>query len=181
MTTILISPGYTNSGPDHWQTLLENKFTHTFRVQQKSWDLVERQSWMEGIQAAVDRIPAQDDILMVGHSCGAVTVAQWACEMPIERRVKALILVAPADVEAPGALPAISPQAPLPSTPIPYSSLLVTSDDDPFLTSERARQFARRWQVSQHHHFESGGHFATNDGFGQWPWIDEIVGQFAEY
>ncbi|AOM41897.1 alpha/beta hydrolase [Xenorhabdus hominickii] len=35
--TYLIVPGYTNSGPDHWQSHLERKYLNVTRVQQDNW------------------------------------------------------------------------------------------------------------------------------------------------
>ena len=37
-TSTLIIPGYANSGPQHWQTLWEEKHPEYKRVHQKDWD-----------------------------------------------------------------------------------------------------------------------------------------------
>lgn len=36
-THILIVPGYTNSGPNHWQTRWERKLSTARRVEQAEW------------------------------------------------------------------------------------------------------------------------------------------------
>ena len=174
-THILISPGYTNSGLDHWQTHLERSAPRASRVQQVSWDDVDHAAWVEGVQAALDNIGTSERIRVVAHSCGAVAVAQWACERPVDPRVDKLVLVAPADVDNPVHLPQIASQAPLPRQVIPYPVVLVSSDNDPHLSSSRAGELAQMWQVEAHHVIENGGHLATDDGYGRWPWMEKLL------
>ena len=46
----VLSPGYTNSGPDHWQTHLENIYTSFERIIHDNWDFVDRERWVQEIE-----------------------------------------------------------------------------------------------------------------------------------
>jgi predicted alpha/beta hydrolase family esterase len=43
---ILIIPGYTNSGPDHWQSRWERQLSTARRVEQANWDEPKRAEWV---------------------------------------------------------------------------------------------------------------------------------------
>ncbi|MEU2234434.1 RBBP9/YdeN family alpha/beta hydrolase [Streptomyces vietnamensis] len=157
-------PGYTGSGPDHWQTHLENTYAGFSRVVQDDWATVDRDRWVARLDETVRSIDGE--VFLIGHSCGSVTIAQWAATHGDSRVVGAL-LVAPADVEAADTLPAISPQAPLPAVALPLKTHLVVSDNDPFLSLERALALAETWG-STVETVPGGGHLATRDGYGPW-------------
>ncbi|WP_158591138.1 RBBP9/YdeN family alpha/beta hydrolase [Kocuria tytonis] len=180
MTTIVMSPGYTGSEPGHWQSVLEASRPDVVRVQQRSWEHVDRQEWIAGVQRALDTIPADERIIMVGHSCGSVALAQWAHEHPRDERVAAFVLVTPADVDRPDRRPEIAEQRPLPHGPLPYPTHLVTSDDDPFLSPSRAEELAGDWAVDRHTVVSRGGHLATDDGRGRWPWMEDLVDSLVQ-
>ncbi|AWZ06334.1 MULTISPECIES: alpha/beta hydrolase [unclassified Streptomyces] len=171
----LTVPGYTGSGPDHWQTHLENTYEGFSRVVQDDWARVERDRWVATLDEAVRAV--DDEVLLIGHSCGAVTVAQWAATR-WDSRVTGALLVAPADVEAADALPAIAPQAPLPKAPLPMRTQLVVSDNDPFLSLARALHLADVWD-SAVEIVPGGGHLATRDGYGPWDHVARLIEQFC--
>jgi uncharacterized protein len=50
---ILIVPGYTNSGPAHWQTRWQEKLSTARRIEQASWDKPDFDDWQARIVAAV--------------------------------------------------------------------------------------------------------------------------------
>ena len=43
---ILIVPGYTNSGPDHWQSRWQSKLASARRVEQTEWSKPVREDWV---------------------------------------------------------------------------------------------------------------------------------------
>jgi uncharacterized protein len=162
---ILTVPGYTGSGPDHWQSFWERRHAAWVRVEQSDWDHPEREQWMETLRGHLHR--QRPPVVLVGHSCGSITVVQWAQRYG-PGPVVAAMLVAPADVDAPGAPEPIRSLAPVPLGPLPFPSLLVASDNDPYLSLVRARQFARRW--GSHLHVVPGAeHLNTAAGYGPWP------------
>ena len=46
---ILLLPGWTNSGPDHWQTRWQSRLKTARRVEQDDWDRVKQNSWTERV------------------------------------------------------------------------------------------------------------------------------------
>mgnify|MGYP000208022023 CR=1 FL=1 len=57
---------------------------------------------------------------------------------------------------------------PIPLQRLPFRSVLVASQDDPFCRFERACQFAQAWgsQCTDHGH---AGHINADSGLGSWP------------
>ncbi len=171
----LTVPGYTNSGPDHWQTHLENTYAGFDRVVQDDWDAPDRHRWVARLDETVRGI--EDEVLLVGHSCGSVTAALWAATC-WDSRVTGAVLVAPGDVEAEDALPEITRLAPLPRKQLPLKTHLVITDNDPYLSLERGRSLARTWGSSIEV-LPGGGHLATADGFGEREGIASIIEQVS--
>jgi predicted alpha/beta hydrolase family esterase len=172
----LTVPGYTSSGPEHWQSHLERTYGGFGRVVQDDWESPDRDQWTARLDATVRGI--EDDVFLIGHSCGAVTVAQWAASPRWDDRVVGALLVAPADVEADDALPAIKAQAPLPRVRLPMKTHLVISDNDPHLSLERGLALAETWGTSVEI-IPGGGHLATADGFGRWDHIASVISRLS--
>src|SRR5215212_50626 len=101
---IIIVPGYTNSGPDHWQSRWQRKLSTARRVEQADWDAPVRDEWVSGLveTVSVSRRP----VVLLAHSLGVVTVVHAAPLLPRDV-VRGGFLVAPADVEDAGSIPAI--------------------------------------------------------------------------
>ena len=86
-----------------------------------------------------------------------------------ERDVKAALLVAPSDVDAPDRTPEeVRSFAPLARERLPFPAIVVASRDDPFVAIERAAAFARDWGAE---FVDAGaaGHINTASGHGPWP------------
>src|SRR5690606_18116691 len=49
---ILIIPGYTNSGPDHWQSRWQSRLSTARRVEQKEWSKPVREDWVAKVVEA---------------------------------------------------------------------------------------------------------------------------------
>ena len=173
---VIISPGYGDSSPDHWQTWLNENLPNSIRVQQINWFSPERDAWIEGVQRAVESV--EDPIIFVGHSCGSVAITQWA-ERYHDPRVRGAILVAPADVDDEYALEAIKVQRPLMLSKLPFPSVLVYSDNDIYVSVERVHYFAACWGSKAVHVLNEAGHINGDTGYGAWPqmlkWIEELV------
>jgi uncharacterized protein len=163
---ILIVPGYTNSGPDHWQSRWQKRLSSARRVEQRDWDLPVRDDWVAQLAKAVER--CRRPVVLVAHSLGVVTVVHAAPRLP--GHVRGAFLVALPDVEDPDVTPvAIAPSfAPLPCDPLPFPSLLVASRTDPYCTFARAESFAFDWGSAL---LDAGdaGHINTASGHGPWP------------
>lgn len=164
MHPVLIVPGWTNSGPEHWQTLWERELPQARRVEQRDWDLPEREAWVAALDAAIRA--SSDPPILVAHSLGCVMVAHWAVTRASS--VQGALLVAPADVERTDAPEAIRGFAPIPKTPLPFPSILVASSNDPYTTPARSFALASAWG-SECVFIGEAGHINSASGLGSWP------------
>lgn len=162
---VLIVPGWTNSGPDHWQSIWERKNPGWIRVEQSDWDRPERSAWVSTLIGAVSCAPAPP--ILIAHSLGAVTVAAMGASRP-DLSVAGAFLVAPADVERPGRPEELAGFAPMPLARLAFPSVVVASRNDPYLEYSRAQVFAAAWGAEL---IDAGsaGHINTAAGFGPWP------------
>jgi uncharacterized protein len=165
MPPILMVPGYTGSGPAHWQTLWEGDFPGAARVVQRSWTDPDPGAWTRALAEAV--LAMAEPPVLVAHSLGCLTVARWAAEEPVVR-VAAALLVAPPDVERGDTPPELRPFAPVPTKPLPFPCVIVASRDDPYASFERSAAFAESWGGRL---VDAGmaGHINSAAGFGPWP------------
>ncbi|UFT94975.1 RBBP9/YdeN family alpha/beta hydrolase [Pectobacterium carotovorum] len=174
-TTYLIVPGYTNSGPEHWQSYMERKYTNVIRVIQDDWNNPCRQTWVERLDQTIKNTTG--DIVLIGHSCGAVSVAQWVESYASEKVVYA-VMVALADVDAQDALEDIRQQRPLPTKNFSITSLLICSDNDEHLSLQRAHELASAWG-SEIKVIPDAGHIHTAAGYGEWLGGEKLIEEFT--
>jgi len=114
---------------------------------------------------------------LVAHSMGCMAVIHWAATTGNpEKRVAAALLVSPPDVEA-ETIP-IGPTgfAPFPLIRLPFKSIVVASNNDPFATLDRAKTFAGAWG-SELVILESAGHINAASGHGPWPEGERLLDQ----
>ncbi len=163
----LILPGWEGSGPLHWQTQWQAALGAE-RVELADWTDPTPAVWQAGLLAAQERLWSRQPqpAVVLAHSLGCVVFA--ASLLAASRPVRAALLVAPADVEAPHLRGLLGAFAPVCARPLPFASLVVTSDDDPYVELARARQFAAAWG-SELEVVPGGGHLNTSAGFGPWP------------
>lgn len=163
--TVLTVPGYTGSGPQHWQTLWERERPAYIRVEQDDWDHPDREAWVERLGEHVQGLLGPG--VLLAHSCGAATAALWANEREASS-VIGLFLVAPADADAPSALAPVRALGPMPTSRLSIPSVVVASDNDPHLSLARALELGAAWG-SRVEEVEGAGHFNTASGHGAWP------------
>jgi len=162
---ILIVPGYTNSGPDHWQTRWQAKLSTARRVEQDAWSKPEFGEWTSRMAEAVNE--ATRPVVIVAHSLGVATAVQAV--PAFRKRVAGAFLVAPPDV----ANDAVRPKhlmtfGPYARNPLPFPSIVVASRNDPFCSFEVAEDIAAAWGSLL---IDAGdaGHINAESGHGPWP------------
>ncbi len=171
---ILIIPGYTNSGPEHWQTRWEGKLSTARRVEQAEWSKPVLEDWVGELAKAVNE--AEKPVVLVAHSLGVATAVQALPQF--RNRVAGGFFVAPPDV----ANPAIRPKhlmtfGPYPREPLPFPSIVVASRNDPFSSFEAAEDIAGAWGSLFLNAGESG-HINVESGHGPWPEGSMTFAQF---
>jgi uncharacterized protein len=168
---VLILPGYGASGEDHWQTLWERRHGYT-RVEQDDWLEPVLDDWVHTLDRAV--AAQSGPVVLVAHSLGCALVARWAAISAVTRVVGAL-LVAPADVDSPQHTPEeVRGFAPLPLMALPFRSIVVASETDPFMTIARARQLADHWGAALVN-VGPRGHINAEAGVGAWSEGHELL------
>ncbi|MEO6314368.1 MAG: alpha/beta fold hydrolase [Chitinophagaceae bacterium] len=159
-----ILPGLNNSGPGHWQTHWENEYGFT-RIQQADWNHPVAEDWIQTMDAAIVTYPLKE-VVLIGHSLACNTIVQWAARY--NHIIKAALLVAPSDTEAPSYPQGTSGFAPMPLNRLPFPSVIVTSSNDEYVTPRRAQFFAANWGSDC---IDAGilGHINAASGIGNWP------------
>lgn len=171
MVPLLIIPGYGDSGPEHWQSRWQALDPTARRLVVPDWERPALEVWIEALEALVAAAPTPP--LLVAHSLGVLLVVHWSRRSA--RAIHAALLVAPPDPEAP-AFPAVArgfaeplePAGPPAHGPLPFRSVVVGSDDDPYATTRYTAACARRWG-SELVLIQGAGHINTASGLGLWP------------
>ena len=115
------------------------------------------------------------EIILVGHSLACATIAHWTKSFPTSSaKIKGALLVAPGDADAPNFPQEMQGFSPVPIEPLPFKSILVSSDNDEWVSFDRAKLFAQSWG-SEHIVLPSAGHINAATGFGEWPEGEELL------
>ena len=67
----------------------------------------------------------------------------------------------------------------MPSTPLPYRSIVVASSNDPFCPVRRAGAYARSWG-SEFVRMQNAGHINVESGHGDWPLGLALLGSLTD-
>jgi uncharacterized protein len=159
--TLIIVPGWRDSGPGHWQSLWAERLPHARRVVQDDWITPTRSAWVGRLEQTV--LAAPGPVIMVAHSLGCIATTHMGPEAA--SRVVGALLVAPADPERRAVL---SDFAPVPFAPLPYRSIVVASSNDPYCPVSLVGAYARAWG-SEFVRMQNAGHINTESGHGEWP------------
>jgi predicted alpha/beta hydrolase family esterase len=170
--TVLLLPGWHNSGPDHWQSHWESRHGY-LRVQQHDWDFPLRGDWMARLEDAVLQHP---QVVLVAHSLACILVSAWAQHSQHTSRVKAAMLVAPADVERPEMQSMLHSWSPIVRERLPFPALVVASRNDVHCSFLRASGLAHAWGarlVDVGH----AGHINAESKLEDWPAGHDLLEQ----
>lgn len=161
MVSIVIIPGWRDSPPGHWQSLWAEQLPGAVRVTQDDWVSPARQAWVASITQTILAQPKP--VVIAAHSLGCIATAHLPPEATAH--IAAALLVAPADPERRGVL---ADFAPVPYQRLPYRSIIVASNTDPFCPVRTAGAYARAWG-SEFVRLQDAGHINLEAGFGPWP------------
>lgn len=159
--TVIIVPGWRNSGPGHWQSLWAERLPNALRVEQDDWVSPLRRAWVARLSETIEQAPGR--VVVVAHSLGCIATTH----LPpvVAGRIEGALLVAPADPERRGVL---ADFAPVPYQKLPYRSILVASSNDPYCPVRLAGAYARAWG-SEFVRLNEAGHINIDSGHGEWP------------
>jgi predicted alpha/beta hydrolase family esterase len=155
---ILLVPGLNNSGPGHWQTRWEERFPWFERVEQWHWDCPQLAAWSAQVGHMLRR--SARPTILVAHSFGCLaSVHRAVLGAP---NLAGALLVAPADPRKFGV------DGALPNEHLALPSIVIGSEDDPWMPAARAREWAERWG-SEFVNAGMLGHINADSGLGDWP------------
>lgn len=159
--TVLIVPGWRDSGSGHWQSLWAQQLPGALRVVQDDWLHPTRGAWVEALTQQI--LSVSGSVVVAAHSLGCIATAHLPAEAA--DRIAGALLVAPADPERRAALQDF---APVPHERLPYRSIVVASGDDPYCSVRLAGAYARAWG-SEFVRLNGAGHINLESGHGPWP------------
>lgn len=164
---VLILPGLLNSGPEHWQSQWEQRYSGLHRVKQQDWEAPVCEDWVQRLHKKVT--DSQRPVVLVGHSLACTLIARWAQQYPeVAKRVRGALLVAPSDTEADSYPPGTTGFTPMPLGQLPFEAITVASTNDPFVSVERAQAFSDAWG-SELVWLQNAGHINDESALGLWP------------
>ena len=177
---VLLLPGWLNSDAAHWQSRWERLHGYR-RVEQADWLWPRRGDWMARLdeallaqahhaepQAPTRAEPPRPAAVLVAHSLGCLLVAAWAAHTQHAVRVQGALLVAPPDTERLDMPPNLFNWRPIERLRLPFAAHVISSDDDPFCSAERAACLAADWGCA-HTTIGARGHINAKSGLGDWP------------
>lgn len=173
-TPLLILPGRNNSGPQHWQTLWQERRAGAVRLQPVSWTDPDLSDWISALDRAIETCPAPP--ILVAHSMGCLLVVCWAHLHRANLSISGAFLVAPPNFKRDGFQSPSFTQ--IPESPLPYPALVIASTNDPYCPIEVAAGLAKGWEAG----FISvgaRGHISTEPGNGDWEEGRHLLEAFA--
>lgn len=159
--TVIIVPGWRDSGPGHWQSLWAERLPGAIRVTQDDWISPTRQAWVGALARQIEQAPGP--VVIAAHSLGCIATTHLPAETVA--RIQGALLVAPADPERRAILNDFSP---VPFARLPYRSIVVSSSNDPYCPVRLAGAYARAWG-SEFVRLQNAGHINIESGHGEWP------------
>lgn len=165
-------PGYQNSGAGHWQTRWEALDPSFTRVSMPDWDHPERDAWCRALDAAVSDATSggRPPVILAAHSLGCLTTAFWATQYAsaaqLAKVAGALLVAVPDPAEAHFPRDAHG-FAPVPLARLPFASIVVSSNDDPYGGAPFSQSCANGWG-SRWIDIGARGHINADSGLGDW-------------
>jgi predicted alpha/beta hydrolase family esterase len=178
----VVIPGIGGSGPDHWQTWLEEQLQaagrQTLRPEFADLDHAVLSEWLSALRATLADLPA-DGFDVVAHSLGAAVWLHHVDDPGDSPRAARVLLVAPPapdlDVEeAPGFLP-----PPMDVDAVRRGAdgtVLVAGEADPYLPDGIGMAYGRPLRMAATV-IPNGGHLNAESGYGEWPAVLDWCGR----
>ena len=162
---ILVVSGWSNSGPEHWQSRWQAKLSTARRVTQRDFEKPIRAEWEEKIAREV--LESARPAVIVAHSLGVIATLHAA--QRVGEKIAGAFLVAPPSEAVIREMPSIdSAFLPVPRARLPFPAAMVGSSDDPYADLLFARNLAQDIGA-QFIDAGASGHINVDSGHGPWP------------
>lgn len=174
---ILILPGWQDSGPEHWQSFWLKKYPNAIKVEQTDWMYPKKEEWVKTLNEYIEK---HKEIILVGHSLACATIAHWSQDyFSPSNKIKGALLVSVPDVETKNFPKEITNFSPMPIKKLNFKSIVVASEDDPYVSIERAQYFAECWGA-EFINIGPHGHINSSSGFGEWEQGQKLLNQLID-
>ena len=173
--SVVIVPGWRNSGPGHWQSLWAARIAGAVRVEQEDWLQPHRSPWVASVEEAIAAAP--HPVILVAHSLGCIASVHAVEQLRSKPagRIAGALFVAPADPERRALFEDFTP---VPANPLPFASIVAASSNDPYCPIRMASAYAKSWG-STFVRVPSAGHINVESGHGEWPLGWALLGALA--
>jgi len=162
---ILTLPGYLGSDEEHWQSYWEQELDNISRVEQADWESPKLNVWLDALNTVIQN--SDEPTILVAHSLACSLVNHWANTYE-SNKVCGALFVAPADVDSAKHTPEIIRNfAPMPLNKLKFPSIVISSNNDPYVALERAEFFADAWG-SQLLNVGALGHINSESNLKSW-------------
>jgi len=162
---LLIIPGLGDSGEKHWQSFWLEKFPNSTKVIQDNWDAPQLHQWLSRLDENIQQI--SEPTILVAHSLAVSLVMHWVSKNNNPNIIGAL-LVAPADVNSPEHTPDFLRHfSPIPTQPVSFPTVVVGTENDTYISLERAKELADYWG-SDFINIGFKGHINSDSNLGYW-------------
>jgi serine hydrolase len=178
----VVVPGWAGSGPDHWQTWLEQQLHEHGRVTRRpgfpDLEHPELVTWLSALRAAVADLPA-DGYDVVAHSLGAVLWLHHVADPGDSPRAARVLLVAPPSPQTDIAEVAGFFPPPLDIDTVRRGAdgtVLAAASDDQYLPEGIAAAYGLPLKIATTV-IDGGRHLNDESGYGPWPAVLDWCGR----
>lgn len=172
---VLLLHGWGGSDFPHWQSWLAGELAKEYGdvhfPRLPDYDAPKLESWIQAAKEVLHRCPPD---IVVCHSLGNTLWFHLCNRNLIEKNVKKLFLVAPASLECKIKELATFFPVSVPANLYADDALLITSDNDPYITQEEVASLQKALGVKMEV-LHSAGHINAKSGFGEWHYIYEEI------
>ena len=141
MASFITLPGIGGSGETHWQSYWEAYDPSFTRFQPTDWERPNLVDWRQAMETAIDA--SKEPPVLVAHSLACLLVAHAAQQ--IAGRVRGAVLVAVPDPSSPVFPAEATGFGNLPRYSLPFSTLIISSSNDPYAAPEYVRARSLEW------------------------------------
>jgi predicted alpha/beta hydrolase family esterase len=174
-STVFVA-GFGNSEPEHWQKIWFEQTKNAYWVEQDDWDNPNKDKWIEQLEKTL--LHVKTPVLFIAHSIGCHTVIEWVQKYFKNQYIIGALLVAPPDTNRENFPKEIVGFHNPSRDKLPFKSVAIISEDDPYSSLEQSERLARSWGCKVLH-VGKKGHINLASDLGEWEEGKKILSNFS--
>lgn len=171
----IILAGIYNSGLKHWQTEWQTEDDRFIKLDHSNWDQPDRLVWVNELEKNLAVL--KDDVILVAHSLACLMVIHWANQSRL--KVRGALLVSVPDPYGASFPSAARNFENVPMSPLPFPSIVVASQNDPYGTLAHMTNCSAAWG-SKLKQVGFLGHINADSGLSNWPEGKLVLNELIE-